>query len=97
LDSFFADSEGPIAFIKIDTQGHDLSVLHGATKMLRAGKIQRILIELNFIELYQNQGNASAVIQLLEDYGFRIAGFYNLRYTSSRLGWCYALFKLSDK
>lgn len=65
--------------------------------MLRAGKIQRILIELNFIELYQNQGKASVVIQFVEEYGFRIAGFYNLRYTSNRLGWCDALFKLSDK
>lgn len=47
LDDFCADTIRKIDFLKIDVEGHELEVLKGAAKMIRANKIGIIQFEFN--------------------------------------------------
>lgn len=46
LDEFFSGQE--IDFIKVDTDGHDFEVLHGARKMLEAKQVIGVAVEVRF-------------------------------------------------
>ena len=65
-------------FIKIDTQGSELSILQGATKTIR-DHVFGLEIEVEFVELYQNQPLFSAVDSFVRKEGFQlfdIKGYY---------------------
>lgn len=48
LDSYCRDTDiGHILLVKIDTEGHDMNVLHGAAEMLGAGRIDMLQFEYN--------------------------------------------------
>jgi len=49
LDAFLeAHPGGPVRFVKIDTEGHDLFVLRGAAATLRSGAIEALQFEYNW-------------------------------------------------
>jgi len=53
--------EAPISLLKIDVEGHELSVLQGAERLMASGRIRRMIIEVS-------PGNDAAVIaQMLSD------------------------------
>jgi len=82
LDSCIAGAElGKNSLLKIDVQGFELELLKGATELLP--HIQAVYVECSFIELYQGQALASAVIDFLHEHGFTLAGFYNPQYDPS--------------
>jgi FkbM family methyltransferase len=94
LDLYAARANlGPIDLLKIDTQGFDLRVLRGAVGLLRNRQITHVLIELNFLKLYQGQANPPEIIAFLGQYGLHLVDFYEKCRQQQRLGWCTALFR----
>lgn len=69
LDSFINASDSRIPdFLKVDTQGFEFQVLKGMEQHL--SKVKILLLELNFIEVYDNVKLAHEVITYLSGFGF---------------------------
>lgn len=81
-----------IDLLKIDTQGYDFQVLQGATESLSRGLIQNILIELNFIQLYDNQAKVQQITDFLANYGIYLVDYYEKIHQNRRLAWCTGVF-----
>jgi FkbM family methyltransferase len=65
---------GPL-LLKIDVQGAELSVLRGAVQTLR--RVDAILVECSFVELYEGQGLAGDVVAHLND-RFMLSGVFGV-------------------
>jgi FkbM family methyltransferase len=85
-----------IDLLKIDTQRFDLEVLKGAKGMMAAGKIRNVLVEQNFVPMYQNQGNASDMQSFLLENGFHLIGYYETARVKHTIAWCTALYGRRD-
>lgn len=70
--------------LKIDTQGTDLAVLHGAETLLRDSR-PVVVVELIFAPLYEHQADPAAIMSWLAGRGYRLAGFFDEHF--SREGW----------
>jgi FkbM family methyltransferase len=73
LDDFVGPEER-VAFLKIDTQGHEVQVLKGAKRMLAARTIDLIHVEYSPRLLDANLGGMekpTALLELLYDYGYQ--------------------------
>jgi hypothetical protein len=81
-----------IDLLKIDTQGYDLEVLRGGTEALRSGVIGNVLVELNFVKMYESQSDANAIIQFLTERNLRLVDYYEKFRQSHALAWCLGLF-----
>jgi FkbM family methyltransferase len=81
-----------IDLLKIDTQGYDMHVLEGASRMLRFNCVSAITIELNFVPMYNGQASPQEILDLLNGYGFKLVDFYEKDRHGNALGWCTALF-----
>jgi FkbM family methyltransferase len=83
-----------IDILKSDTQGAELRVLYGATKLLKDKQISLLLTELIFVNLYENQANHYEVAQLLDTYGYSLFDYYNFAYDdkTGQLKWGDAIF-----
>lgn len=83
-------------FLKLDVQGSEAKVLAGATQMLRS--LYGVLIEMSFVNLYEDQSSAIIVQQKMADSGFEIwdiwRGYFNPN--TKRLNQVDALFFRSD-
>jgi FkbM family methyltransferase len=58
--------------LKIDTQGFEKAVLHGALKTLQ--KVSWVQVEVMFDRLYEEQSTLHDLLEILEPAGFRYAG-----------------------
>lgn len=93
VDTFLAEHGiGRVDLLKIDTQGFDLEVLQGAKRTLEAGGVDFVLVELNFVKMYEGQAAACDVIGLLERYGLYLIDYYEKERQADTLAWCSALF-----
>lgn len=93
LDEFLdAQTFGVIDLLKIDTQGFELEVLLGAEKSFRAQKIRHVLVELNFIPLYDGQSPAREVDAILSSHGFHLVDYYEKFREGHKLAWCTAFY-----
>lgn len=93
LDSFTSNNDIEfIHILKIDTQGFDLEVLKGATRLLNEARIGMIAIEINFASLYEGQPELDSIYRHLRDQDFALAGLYKIRFLNGLLGWMDALF-----
>ena len=81
-----------VSLAKIDTQGFDVQVLRGAARMMSAGRVKLVLIEITFSEMYRKGASPDQVYALLREYGFRLVSFYELQYRNNLADWCDALF-----
>ena len=82
-----------IDILKMDVQGSELSVLHGAKNMLKNQKIKLLYIEVQFQRLYEQSGLYHDVATLLYGYGYCLHNLYNMqRDQRGRLCWCDAIF-----
>lgn len=81
-----------IDFLKIDTQGFDLRVLHGAASLLARNAIAAIMVELNYITMYEGQSSAIAIQTFLAERGFHLVDLYEKFRRGSGLAWCTAVF-----
>jgi len=81
-----------IDLLKIDTQGYELRVLSGASRLLESGNVRAIVVELNFAPLYEGQVRSHEVVGFLHDRGFRMVDVYEKCRINPFLGWCTAVF-----
>ena len=66
------------ALLKLDVQGFELPALLGCEDLL--DRFAWIYAECSFVELYQGQALADAVIAWLRERGFALVGVYNMAY-----------------
>ena len=72
LDRFAAVNEiGHIDVLKIDVEGHELDVLHGATEMLSSGRIDVVQFEFGGCNL-DTRTNLHEFYSLMSAYGYVI-------------------------
>lgn len=69
------DLQDPI-LLKIDVQGYELEVLRGSLPQLE--RVDEVLCECSFLELYEGQPMASEVISFLAAAGFTLVGVYGM-------------------
>ncbi|HAW0441422.1 TPA: FkbM family methyltransferase [Escherichia coli] len=74
LSQFITD--GKINLLKIDVEGHEMSVLKGAESMLQKGNIDIIYIEVGFNIAGTQQSYFAEVDQLLQKYNYRCFKIY---------------------
>ena len=82
-----------IDFLKIDTQGYELHVLHGAQSLLTPACIRLIYLEVLFYPLYEGQARFDEIQALLHQRGYRLYNFYEPAWSDNHgLLWANALF-----
>ena len=81
-----------VDILKIDTQGFDIEVLRGAIHSFEKGIIRNVIIEINFIQMYNGQGTAQDISQFLADYGLHLVDYYEKARKGKTLAWASALF-----
>lgn len=86
LDNFWnsRNSKEKIGMIKIDTQGYDLNVLHGATSILNHFR-PWLVVEVIFTRLYESQAKPSEIWAWCDKMEYMIAGMFNEHYADE--GW----------
>ena len=89
LDSFCAEHGiAHIDILKIDTQGYDLEVLKGAATLLEQRRVKTVLLEVNFVPMYQRQATFGELHQFLSALGYRLVDIYNQTRTAGYTAWC---------
>jgi len=88
-----------VNLIKSDTEGHDLAVLKGASRMLSEGRIDAVFVEVGFYRRDVGHTYFCDVLEFLEAHHFQFAGLYQqdtLRYVQHEdepcFPWSNALF-----
>jgi len=86
LDQFLAESNTSrqVGIIKIDTQGNDLRVLQGATRILRAHR-PWLVVEMLATPRFVNQAKPVEVMAFLDGERYFMAAQFNEYYTAT--GW----------
>lgn len=98
IDTFTEDHNiDHIDLLKIDTQGYDLHVLEGAEILLSSKRIDFILIELNFINIYHGQSNHINIIEYLFNKKYYLVDMYEKIHHDGIMSWCSALFSRKMK
>ena len=72
-----------IDILKIDVQGGELKVLHGAEELLREKKIKLIYCEIWFLPSYEDQPLYHEIASYLQNFGYKPFGIYNMHYRKS--------------
>jgi FkbM family methyltransferase len=83
LDSALASEQLAPDFIKIDTQGSELEILHGARHALEH-HLLLVEVEVEFCHLYQDQPLFADVDQFMRSLGFRLQDLGNFLYKKPR-------------
>lgn len=78
LDDYF-DKKKDIDFLKLDTQGSELSILKGAGKMLDSGLIAVLKIEVATVATYEKQPLFSDIDIFLRNKNYRLVDLIILR------------------
>jgi hypothetical protein len=93
VDDFLCDKRiDTVDLLKVDTQGFDLQVLRGAGRALGSGALRNVLVELNFVRMYEGQGSPREIHDFLDGYGFHLVDYYEKYRQGHTLAWCTALF-----
>jgi FkbM family methyltransferase len=73
LDSVLPEVRGDSKhlFLKVDTQGYERHVLHGATEAL--SRIVGVQLEISLTPLYQGEATLVEMVRLMDERGFEIA------------------------
>jgi FkbM family methyltransferase len=81
-----------VDLLKVDTQGFDAEVIAGAAESLASGRIRAVLVELNFVRMYDGQSSALDVQSALAAAGLAPVGLYEVVRRNHVISWCTALF-----
>jgi FkbM family methyltransferase len=88
LDDVFADAvrplTEPVTFLKLDTQGFDIEVLHGATGVL--GRIAALVTELPVQPIYEGMPSLVDALGNLDELGFEVTGMFPVTRDRDGLG-----------
>lgn len=79
-----------IDIFKTDTQGYDFYVLQGAASSLK--NIKMVIVELQFLEFYNNSPNFSKVINSLYEHDFFLYSIFDVNKKNNQWIECNALF-----
>jgi FkbM family methyltransferase len=82
-----------IDLLKIDTQGYDLRVLHGARRMLGDRRVRLFTCEVNQQALYHEQAQLRDLFAFGDEVGYRLVGFYEQSYVNNELSYFDVMFK----
>jgi FkbM family methyltransferase len=98
LDAFASKhSITAIDLLKMDAQGAELLILHGAAELLGKAAICMIYTEINFMDIYRGGTKWYALASFLCERGFKLQAFYNLNYNQNgQLAWADAIFTRKD-
>lgn len=66
--------------LKMDVQGAELKVLHGASNMLQQKKIKLIFMEVEYAHLYNGQPLFHHIASFLEKHDYSLFSIYNLSF-----------------
>ena len=83
---------GHIDVLKSDTQGFELEVLHGASRMFEQKRIRLVYLEVIFSAMYQGMPGIDELFKFLFRHGFRVVAVYNMHYQNGLLAWTDVLF-----
>ncbi len=76
LDAFCnANAVGHIDFLKIDTEGHDLSVLRGGAHLIENGHVDAVFVETRVTEMEYE--SSEEILRWLVPRGFQMIAFYD--------------------
>jgi FkbM family methyltransferase len=99
VDAFCAEREiHRVNLLKIDTEGHELSVLEGAEKFLTEKRIDFILAECEFLRRGgEPHGDFTEIMKHVSGFGFHVVSFYTGGV--DHLGWVWGdvLFRESSR
>src|SRR5262249_38687477 len=96
VDSLCAERKLDVVdILKMDIQGGELMALRGAKDMLSRGGIRLLVLEVNFVPMYQDMPTFWDIAAHLRDYGYALQGIYELRHQPQQpavLCWADAIF-----
>lgn len=79
LDNYFKNNAVGIDYLKIDTQGSELSILKGAEKLIKQKQIHVIKVEVSAIPVYKNQALFSDIDIYLRQHDYILVDFITYR------------------
>jgi FkbM family methyltransferase len=79
LDNLFFGKNISIDYLKIDTQGSELSILKGAKKLLDAQQIKVLKVEVSLVAVYKNQVLFAEIDSFLREHNFILVDFVTYR------------------
>ena len=83
LDSFFDNlNSPPIKLVKIDVEGHELSVLRGMKKIATTSPGIHLILEFNWPHIKQLEIDPQDIFNLLQAYGFTHFNILHHGYTT---------------
>ncbi|MFZ2540835.1 MAG: FkbM family methyltransferase [Gallionella sp.] len=95
LDTYCASadiSDGQISLLKIDTQGHDLAVIQGASQVLLMHR-PLVIAELIYIPMYSGQATPDEIHHQMQKYNYQLYTLFNIHSTiEGRMAYADALF-----
>jgi FkbM family methyltransferase len=81
-----------IGLIKIDTQGHDLAVIRGASRTLKSNR-PIVIAELIYTPMYSGQALPDEIFAQMRENGYQLYSLFNIHATvEGRLAYADALF-----
>lgn len=81
-----------VDILKTDTQGFDLEVVKGASRLLGSHRLHLVYMELIFGAMYEGVPRCDDVLGYLFDRGFRLVCFYRFHFQEDVASWSDALF-----
>lgn len=84
IDHYFNGTQS-IDFLKLDTQGSELTILKGAVKTLEKGLIKVLKVEVSTVTTYQNQTYFSDIDIFLRKYNYSLIDFVTFKDSPSYL------------
>ncbi len=72
-----------INYLKTDTEGYELEVLSGATRLLSDRLVDSILAEVTFDKASLQQSQFDDVAAILSSHGYAFSGYYDVGYKAS--------------
>ncbi len=86
IDRFCAERRIPrVHILKTDTEGHELQVLEGASRLLGSGAVDFILVEVSFVPSDQRFVPLQEVAGRLAPFGFGLVGLFEQRGWTHRM------------
>ena len=82
-----------VTLLKTDTQGFDLEVIKGCRSIIEAGRLEMVLSEVNFADLYQGGAEPEDVFRWLRQHGMKVVAIYEQYFLHGYLGWMDVLFR----
>jgi len=81
-----------INLLKIDTQGFDFEVIKGAKRMLTETRIDLVLTEITFAQLYKGLPPFDVIYAHMAERGYHLTGVYNQHREGRILDWADVMF-----